>query len=117
MNIDKTLVKLLNTLSFNYLEELDYYLVEDSTMSKDEAQEFIKEIGNFYFEDETFKKDGRSCIETRIVFFEKFNTYIKEVQIGACHYKDVQIDGGADEIKYSQVVPKEVVTRTFHELE
>jgi hypothetical protein len=117
MNIDKTLLKLLDILNFNYLEEIDYYLVEDSTMSKEEAQEFINEIGKFHFEEETFKKDGRSCIETRIIYFEKFDTYIKEIQIGPCHYKDVQIDGGADEIKYSQVVPKEVITRTFHELE
>jgi hypothetical protein len=117
MNIDKTLVKLLENLTFNLLEEMDYYLVEDSKMSNEEAQDFINEIGDFSFEEETTKKDGRSCIETRIVYFKKFDTYIKEIQIGPCHYKDVQIDGIADDVKYIKVVPREVITRTFHEIE
>jgi hypothetical protein len=111
-DIHKTLKKLIDHMSFECIEDIEYMLKE-TTLSEEEQSELISEIGEIIFVDFNSRKDGRNCIETRIVHFPKFDTYIKEVQVGTCHYKDVNIDGGYDEVEYFVVRPVENTSISF----
>ena len=112
-NINETLKKLLQHTTFECIDEDIEYKLKDSSLSVEEQSQLISEIGEIIMIDEDRKKDGRNCIETRIVHFPKFDTYIKEVQVGSCHYKDVCIDGGFDEIEYFVVRPTEKTSISF----
>jgi hypothetical protein len=111
-DIHETLRKLINHMSFDGIEDIEYVLTE-TDLSEEERTELISEIGEIIFVDFNSRKDGRNCIETRVVHFPKFDTYIKEVQVGTCHYKDVNIDGGYDEVEYSVVRPVEKTSLSF----
>lgn len=79
-----------------YMIDDDIDMMEDKT-AKDEL---LSLLGENTFIDTVSKKVGRNCEVSTIYFFKEYNLYLKEVQTGECHYKDVAIDGGCDSIEY-----------------
>lgn len=106
-NIHDSIKKLIEHTTFECIDEDLENKLNYTSLSEEEQSQLISEIGEIILVDEDKEKDGRNCIETRVVHFPKFDTYIKEVQVGPCHYRDVCIDGGFDEIEHSVVRPVE----------
>jgi hypothetical protein len=75
-------------------DEID--MIEDKT----EQEQLLSLLGENSFIDTDSKKVGRNCEVTTMYFFKDYNLYLKEIQTGECHYKDVAIDGGCDSIEY-----------------
>ena len=89
-------------------------ILEDKDYSEEEIQMVVSELKElilnedirFYIED--YERDGQDCTEIRVMFFSKFNQYIKEVVVGECNYKDTVIDGDIYTTDYYLVEPKEI---------
>lgn len=89
-------------------KDIRLMFIEDQILDADDKTKDF--LGSFEFVDYDYEKEGRQCIETAVVYFENHNVFIKEVASGPCHYKDVMIDGGVDELEYFTVEPTTTIS-------
>jgi hypothetical protein len=104
--IPNPISRVLKTLSFSQLDDFDYS-ISDLQLSKEEEEKLVSEIGEFSLIKSNSVRVGNQCVETRVIYFNQFDLYIKETLVGPCHYKDTAIDGAAEEINYDIVTPME----------
>lgn len=99
-------------VSFLLEKDLRLRFLEDQIcdLEGDAKHEAIAFLGEFESVESDERKSGRQCIETAIVHFKEHGFYLKEEAIGECHYRDVMIDGGPDELSYFTVEAIETIT-------
>lgn len=97
----------------NYLLENDVrlYYIDD----EEPSAEVVTVLGDWEVLDTHSYRDNRWCVEEAIVHFPHHGLYIKEVASGPCHYRDIMIDGGVEELDFYEVEPKSVTTTSYIE--